>query len=310
MNYQKVEIVEKLNNLLMEDDFISKIMKYFILFDGKFINDKFNSYWGKNGNSITIEPDCLMFVISADSKYNSKQWENFYDEYFIYKFFLILFYFRSYGKVSSCFSSEDLTNMYELFMEKVARTLDSSKAKYLGSCFELYEDILDECRNDNKNLKDSLRHLDITFIHHAGFALDTNSIVNIPKHLVLFFKLLENYLHQFVYESIVEICELSKNKNNKSIKHKSGGCYIATCVYGSYNCPSVYVLRRFRDNFLASFLLGKLFIKFYYFISPKLVMIFGKNKIFKFCCKSFLDKVVKLLLYKGYDNSVYNDKTY
>ncbi len=29
-------------------------------------------------------------------------------------------------------------------------------------------------------------------------------------------------------------------KNNK-------GCYIATCVYGSYDCPQVWTLRRFRD---------------------------------------------------------------
>ena len=30
--------------------------------------------------------------------------------------------------------------------------------------------------------------------------------------------------------------------NNSS----SGGCYIATCVYGSYDCPEVWTLRRFR----------------------------------------------------------------
>ena len=31
----------------------------------------------------------------------------------------------------------------------------------------------------------------------------------------------------------------------------SGGCYVATCVYGSYDCPQVWTLRRFRDNTLA-----------------------------------------------------------
>lgn len=25
------------------------------------------------------------------------------------------------------------------------------------------------------------------------------------------------------------------------------GCYVATCVYGSYDCPEVWTLRRFRD---------------------------------------------------------------
>lgn len=307
MNYQKDKIVEKLNNLLTEDDFISKIMKYFILFDGKFVNDKFNNYWGKIDNNITIEPDCLMFAISADSKYDSKQWENFYNEYFIYKFFLILFYFRSYSKITSCFSSKDSTEIYKLFMEKVARTLDASRAKYLGICLELYEDVLDECHNDNINVKELVGHLDVTFIHHAGFGLDEKSIENISEHIALFFKLLEVYLHPFIYERIIEICKLGKNKKNESVKSKTGGCYIATCVYGSYNCPSVYVLRRFRDNFLASFILGKVFIKFYYFVSPELVKVLGKNKIFKLVCKTFLDKIIKILLQKGYSDSVYKD---
>ena len=31
----------------------------------------------------------------------------------------------------------------------------------------------------------------------------------------------------------------------------SQGCYIATCVYGSYDCSPVWILRRFRDSFLA-----------------------------------------------------------
>jgi len=29
--------------------------------------------------------------------------------------------------------------------------------------------------------------------------------------------------------------------------NSSAGCYIATAVYGSYNCPEVWTLRRYRD---------------------------------------------------------------
>lgn len=49
----------------------------------------------------------------------------------------------------------------------------------------------------------------------------------------------------------------------KSLKeeHSSGGCYIATAVYGSYDCPEVWTLRRFRDNFLAENWLGRMFIR-------------------------------------------------
>ncbi len=41
------------------------------------------------------------------------------------------------------------------------------------------------------------------------------------------------------------------NKYEKSRNSgKKNGCYIATCVYGSYDCPEVWTLRRFRDDVL------------------------------------------------------------
>lgn len=53
------------------------------------------------------------------------------------------------------------------------------------------------------------------------------------------------------------------------------GCYIATCIYSSYNCPEVWTLRRFRDQILDTVWYGRLFIKFYYALSPTLVKWFG-----------------------------------
>ena len=49
------------------------------------------------------------------------------------------------------------------------------------------------------------------------------------------------------------------------------GCYIATCVYGSYDCPEVWTLRRFRDEGLRKSRCGRAFVKLYYRISPALV---------------------------------------
>ena len=88
---------------------------------------------------------------------------------------------------------------------------------------------------------------------------------------------------------------------------KTGGCYVATCVYGSYDCPEVWVLRRYRDNTLDNKFLGKTFIRVYYAVSPTLVKLFGKQKWFVFGCKSILDKIVKKLETKGVENTPYND---
>lgn len=51
----------------------------------------------------------------------------------------------------------------------------------------------------------------------------------------------------------------------------SGGCYIATMAFGSYDAPEVMELRRFRDESLAKSMLGRLFIRVYYMLSPYLV---------------------------------------
>ncbi len=86
------------------------------------------------------------------------------------------------------------------------------------------------------------------------------------------------------------------------------GCYVATCVYGSYDCPEVWTLRRYRDNTLASTWYGRAFIHTYYAISPTLVKWFGKTKWFRKMWKGKLDKMVKKLLSEGVENTPYKDK--
>lgn len=85
------------------------------------------------------------------------------------------------------------------------------------------------------------------------------------------------------------------------------GCYIATSVYGSYDVPNVWVLRRFRDLCLSKFTIGRTFIRIYYRISPTLVKIAGDSKIFKGIFKPLLDRFVSLLRNRGYSDSPYSD---
>ncbi len=87
-----------------------------------------------------------------------------------------------------------------------------------------------------------------------------------------------------------------------------GGCYVATCVYGSYDCPEVWTLRRFRDYQLAKTACGRAFIKTYYAVSPVAVKLFGKTKWFKAMFKPCLDKAVKKLNSNGVENTPYKDK--
>lgn len=88
----------------------------------------------------------------------------------------------------------------------------------------------------------------------------------------------------------------------------SGPCYVATAVYGSYNCPQVWTLRRFRDNTLDATWYGRAFIKSYYAISPTLVRWFGETSWFKRLWRKPLDKLVASLRNKGVEDTPYTDK--
>jgi hypothetical protein len=99
---------------------------------------------------------------------------------------------------------------------------------------------------------------------------------------------------------------LPTNNISKNYQYQEG-CYIATAVYGSHNCPQVWTLRRYRDNTLAKTWYGRVFIRTYYSISPTLVKWFGKTNWFKGIWKPKLDRLVHRLNSKGVSDELYND---
>ncbi len=88
------------------------------------------------------------------------------------------------------------------------------------------------------------------------------------------------------------------------------GCYVATAVYGSYDCPQVWTLRRFRDDTLAKTQLGRAFIRMYYAISPILVKWFGDTFWFQKMWKKPLDKMVTKLQSQGVKSTPYQDQNW
>lgn len=88
------------------------------------------------------------------------------------------------------------------------------------------------------------------------------------------------------------------------------GCYVATAVYGSYDCPEVWTLRRYRDYTLAETWYGRAFIRTYYAISPTLVKWFGHTEWFKKMWKGKLDRMVADLNAAGVEDTPYEDRVW
>ena len=119
------------------------------------------------------------------------------------------------------------------------------------------------------------------------------------------------WIYRFVNGFAVVGDPINSSTNIKSKpqqKGSSSGCYIATAVYGSYDCPQVWTLRRFRDNTLDETWYGRAFIKTYYAISPTLVKWFGETNWFKKLWSKPLGKLVASLKHKGVEDTPYQDK--
>lgn len=101
------------------------------------------------------------------------------------------------------------------------------------------------------------------------------------------FKMATDTLNRFLKNREI----LARNSRQQS----QFGCYVATMVYGSYEHPQVLILREFRDNFLASYLLGRLFIKFYYKYSPQWVAMLRDNDRINSIIKKCLNQVIKYI---------------
>lgn len=115
-------------------------------------------------------------------------------------------------------------------------------------------------------------------------------------------------------KSMIEEAETHGYKNGDGCRELAGlkkqGCYVATAVYGSYDCPEVWTLRRYRDNTLAETWYGRAFIKIYYAISPTLVKWFGHTNWFKKIWKGKLDRMVTVLQAEGVESTPYEDRSW
>lgn len=143
-------------------------------------------------------------------------------------------------------------------------------------------------------------------------------LAGIPEATDLLNQLLDRYGDSW-YDYFQNVTnDIKRNASTHGVKYishisqggASGGCYIASAVYGSYDCPQVWVLRRFRDYKLAKTWYGRVFIRSYYAISPTFVKWFGRTSWFINLWKPRLDIMVKSLKNEGFDDTPYKDQNF
>ena len=83
-----------------------------------------------------------------------------------------------------------------------------------------------------------------------------------------------------------------------------GGCFIATAAFGSYRAPEVILLQKFRDRILLTNLPGRLFVEFYYSVSPSIANFISQYDALKSATRLALQPLIfsiqhRLAVYTG-----------
>ena len=100
---------------------------------------------------------------------------------------------------------------------------------------------------------------------------------------------------------------LEKAKTMETDNPQNSGCYIATAVYGSYDCPEVRVLRRWRDSALMTTATGRAVVRLYYAVSPRIVRLLDGHPWFSRLARTPLEPLVAHLRHRRISDEPYAD---
>lgn len=162
---------------------------------------------------------------------------------------------------------------------KIDLGIDKSNFNYTLDKESVFREVISELPNELSEDNIAIKYL----LDNNGINTFDNSV---KRHFIKVFDLA-------IQEEVTAEKNLAEDAN--SSKNKKEGCYIATAIYGSYNSPEVLILRQFRDQTLQKYILGRLFISTYYFVSPMLSKTVRKNKLLNASISFFLAKIVNRL---------------
>jgi hypothetical protein len=118
------------------------------------------------------------------------------------------------------------------------------------------------------------------------------------------------YFPDYVEKAEERLNEIAKTKGDDFVTNydivsfftnikRESGCFIATATFGSPFAPEVIALRRYRDDVLNHSILGRLFIRAYYFISPSIASMISSSEILRTGSRNVLNRIIILIHWRN-----------
>lgn len=196
-------------------------------------------------------------------------------------------------------------------LQKVKSVLGVNDDLYLGFSTRIASDALGMCVTEINSIQERIGHASDAITNRASLKLLELRVNEARAVLVTIetMDLMQEFINrlkpnkqaladmqsQFLSNSLRNLTLFAYNQPQIPSRSSSSGCYIATMAYGDYDHPQVLILRQFRDNILSNYWLGRSFIRFYYYISPKLVILLKDKKTYNALIRKTLNQIIKLM---------------
>lgn len=201
-----------------------------------------------------------------------------------------------------------------LFQSLTSIQFEEEVKKYIGQNIEITEQI-EDIRDNRITLVRHYGHVNSDYISpeciiYFDKTMFSQSLLSVSmgSYMVIIGKLTSVTMNKKFQFELVSIEKYTLNEpklvpqKQYAQKKVNSGCFIATACYGNYNSTEVLVLRKFRDETLLKTFFGKIFVSFYYLISPFFAKLISKSDLLKkYTRKFFLDPIVAALKKSNYE---------
>lgn len=191
-------------------------------------------------------------------------------------------------------NAKDLIVTCKPKLNKIKAALGSSDELYLNLSSAVVNNALNALISEVNNEQNALQWDRTKIITLPTTINSAMEVMNIMSTMDMVFELRSRFNQNKTIISRIQ-SQLNQITNRLSSNSSSGGCYIATMVYGSYEHPKVLELRKFRDKTLSKSSFGRFFIKTYYKYSPKLVEHLKDKPLVNQTIKFILNTLIRII---------------